>query len=182
MKPRTSSRVSRALSVLRRWLRHAWISRLPLGQWRQALGGPAPSDPSSNQAAMQAGAEVLWPEQESLYALMSLRATIGPAAYASEKQGDPVNPEQCEWDATYFDYSDFWFDTWPSGIILRTLGLDPSKGKDSKHGDYSAFVKLGIDRDQVMYVEADLHRRPTPQIVEAGVDLVNHFRPTGSLF
>src|SRR5258707_14492039 len=49
MKPRTSSRVSRALSVLRRWLRHAWISRLPLGQWRQALGAPRPSAPSSGR-------------------------------------------------------------------------------------------------------------------------------------
>jgi hypothetical protein len=95
-----------------------------------------------NRAAMEAGAEVLWPEQESLYALMCLRATIGPAAFASEKQGDPVNPEQCEWDASYFDYPGFWFDTWPTGIVLRTLGLDPSKGKDAQHGDFSAFVKL----------------------------------------
>jgi hypothetical protein len=121
---------------------------------------------------MEAGAEVLWPEQESLYSLMCLRATIGPAAFASEKQGDPVNPEQCEWDASYFDYPGFWFDTWPSGIVLRTLGLDPSKGKDAQHGDYSAFVKLGMDKDLVLYVEADLQRRPTPQIVADGVELV----------
>jgi hypothetical protein len=30
--------------------------------------------------------ELLWPEREDLYALMRLRATIGTAAFASEKQ------------------------------------------------------------------------------------------------
>src|SRR5258708_34456821 len=108
---------------------------------------------------------------------MRLGASIGRGGCGRGEQGDGVNPEQCEWDATYCDCSDFWFDSWPSGIVLRTLGLDPSKGKDAKHGDYSAFVKLGIDRNQVMYVEADLQRRPTPQIVEDGVELVEQFRP-----
>jgi predicted phage terminase large subunit-like protein len=132
-----------------------------------------------HQVALQDGAQVLWPEHESLHALMCLRATIGPAAFASEKQGDPVDPEQCEWDGTYFDYPGFWFDTWPVGIALRTLGLDPSKGRDARQGDYSALVQLGIDKDQVLYVEADLKRRPTPQIVADGVALIQQFQPAG---
>ena len=57
--------------------------------------------------------------------------------------------------------------------------MDPSKGKDAQHGDYSAFVKLGIDKDQVLYVEADLQRRPTPQIVADGVELAHQFKPDG---
>jgi predicted phage terminase large subunit-like protein len=57
--------------------------------------------------------------------------------------------------------------------------LDPSKGKDARHGDYSAFVKLGIDKNQNLYVEADLQRRPTPQIVADGVEWVQQFRPDG---
>jgi predicted phage terminase large subunit-like protein len=165
-----------------------WPNRMDLWQEWQALYQDYP-DPrheakalqyfEKNRAHMEAGAEALWPEQESLYALMCLRATIGPAAFASEKQGDPVNPEQCEWDANYFDYPGFWFDEWPSGLVLRTLGLDPSKGQDARHGDYSAFVKLGIDKNQNLYVEADLQRRPTPQIVADGVEWVQQFRPDG---
>jgi hypothetical protein len=84
---------------------------------------------------MDAGASVLWPERESLHTLMCLRATIGPASFASEKQGDPVNPEQCEWDSSYFDYPGFWFEQWPGRLEIRTVGLDPSKGKDAKTGD-----------------------------------------------
>jgi predicted phage terminase large subunit-like protein len=165
-----------------------WPNRMDLWQEWQGLFQDYP-DPTheakallffeKNRAAMEAGAEPLWPDQESLYALMSLWATIGPAAFASEKQGDPVNPEQCEWDASYFDYPGFWFDEWPSGIVMRTFGLDPSKGKDAQQGDYSAFVKLGMDKDLVLYVEADLQRRPTPQIVADGVEWVRQFRPDG---
>jgi predicted phage terminase large subunit-like protein len=111
--------------------------------------------------------------------LMKLRATIGNAAFASEKQGNPINPEACEWPAEYFGGPGFWFDTWPEQITIKVLALDPSKGKDANHGDYSAFIKLGITPKQVMYVEADLQRRPTPQIVADGVELVKQFRPDG---
>jgi predicted phage terminase large subunit-like protein len=132
-----------------------------------------------NRKAMDAGAKLLWPEHEDLYCLMCLRATIGHAAFASEKQGDPVNPEACEWPAEYFGGPGFWFERWPEQIQIRTIGLDPSKGRDAQTGDYSALVKLGRDPKGVMYVEADLQRRPTPQIVADGVEMVRDFRPDG---
>jgi predicted phage terminase large subunit-like protein len=126
---------------------------------------------------MDAGARVLWPEHESLYTLMCLKATIGTAAFGSEKQGNPVNPEQCEWDESYFDYPGFWFEQWPQHLEVRTIGLDPSKGTDAQTGDYSAFVRLGIDTQGYLYCEADLAHRPTPQIVADGVEHVRQFRP-----
>jgi predicted phage terminase large subunit-like protein len=131
-----------------------------------------------NEQAMSAGAQVLWPQREPLYDLMCLRAQIGPAAFASEKQGDPVNPEQCEWDASYFDYPGFWFEDWPQGL-LKTIGLDPSKGKDAKAGDYSAFVLLGLDAAGYLYCEADIRHRPSPEIVSEGIEQVRKFRPEG---
>lgn len=122
---------------------------------------------------------VLWPERESLYDLMRLRATIGSAAFNSEKQNDPVDPTLCEWPAEYFDWPGFWFDAWPSRLELKTLALDPSKGKDAQHGDYSAYVRLGRDERRVMYVEADLQRRTSEAIVDAGVEHCRLFRPDG---
>jgi len=132
-----------------------------------------------NKQQMDAGAELLWPEAEPLLDLMKLRATIGWAAFSSEKQGNPVNPEACEWPVEYFGGPGFWFERWPEHIQIKTVALDPSKGKDAQTGDYSAFVKLGRDRAGVLYVEADLQRRPAPQIVDDGVEMIREFRPDG---
>jgi predicted phage terminase large subunit-like protein len=131
----------------------------------------------ANREAMHAGAEVLWPGREPLYALMSKRASDGPAAFASEKQNDPINPELCEWDGSYFDYPGFWFDRWPDGLLLRVLSLDPSKGKDSDLGDYSAYVRMGLDKNLVMYVEADLRRMSSEAIVDTGIEHIKVFKP-----
>ncbi len=62
-------------------------------------------------------------------------------------------------------------------IVLKVIALDPSKGVDSRRGDYSAFVMLGVARDGTLYLEADLKRRPTPQIVTDGIELCRRFRP-----
>jgi len=62
-------------------------------------------------------------------------------------------------------------------LRLRTLALDPSKGNDARRGDYSAFVMLGVAHNGMIYLEAELARRPTPQIVDDGVELCRRFRP-----
>jgi len=125
---------------------------------------------------MDEGAVLLWPEVEDLYTLMCIRAESGRAAFEREKQNSPINPELCEWPEGYFDET-IWFDEWPDGLALRTMGLDPSKGRDDRRGDFSALVMLGVDREGVLYVEADLARRPTPQIVAEGVELFRRFAP-----
>jgi predicted phage terminase large subunit-like protein len=129
-----------------------------------------------HRAEMDAGATVLWPDGENLYTLMQLRAEIGRTAFEREKQGSPVNPENCEWPEAYFAES-IWFNEWPADITTRTVALDPSKGKDARRGDYSAYVMLGIDRKGVIYIEADMARRPTPQLVADGVAICGRFRP-----
>ena len=129
-----------------------------------------------NRAEMDAGAVVLWPEVEDLYTLMQMRVESGRTAFEREKQGSPVDPELCEWPEIYFD-EHIWFDEWPSDLTVRVIALDPSKGRDARRGDYSAYVLLGIDRAGVIYVEADLARRPTPQMVADGAALCRRFRP-----
>jgi len=129
-----------------------------------------------HRGAMDAGAVLLWPKVEDLYALMCMRAESGRAAFEREKQNSPINPELCEWPEDYFDET-IWFDDWPAALVARTMALDPSKGRDDRRGDYSALVLLGVDREGVLYVEADLARRPTPQIVAEGVELFRRFAP-----
>ena len=57
------------------------------------------------------------------------------------------------------------------------MALDPSKGSDARRGDYSAIVLLGVDRQGMFYVEADLARRPTPEMVADGAEWFRRFRP-----
>jgi predicted phage terminase large subunit-like protein len=129
-----------------------------------------------HRAEMHEGVELLWPEEEDLYTLMRMRVEGGRVAFEREKQGSPFDPSLCEWPEEYFDEL-VWFSDWPTGLKVRVIALDPSKGKDSRRGDYSAYVVLGLDKQGVIYVEADLARRPTPQMVADGVELARQFRP-----
>jgi predicted phage terminase large subunit-like protein len=130
----------------------------------------------ARRAAMDAGAVLLWPEAEDLYTLMCMRVESGRTAFEREKQGSPINPESCEFPESYFG-PHIWFDEWPAELQHKTIAIDPSKGSDARRGDYSALVMLGLDQQGVMYVEADLARRPTPQLVADGVALARRFEP-----
>lgn len=57
------------------------------------------------------------------------------------------------------------------------LALDPSKGRDARAGDYSAFALLALDRDGVLWLDLDVARRPTPAIVERGIELYRQWQP-----
>jgi predicted phage terminase large subunit-like protein len=130
----------------------------------------------SRREEMDAGAVVLWPPVEDLYTLMRMRVEIGRAAFEREKQGSPLDPDTCEWPDEYFA-DHIWFDEWPRELTLRAVALDPSKGRDAHRSDFSAFVLLGIDRDGLIYIEADMARRTTSRMVADGVSLCARFRP-----
>jgi predicted phage terminase large subunit-like protein len=130
------------------------------------------------RAELEAGAEVLWPEVEDLYTLMCLRVDAGQTAFAREKQSSPINPDLCEWPEEYFA-EHIWFEDWPTMLRVKAMALDPSKGGQDKVGDYSAIVWVGVDRAGLMYAQADLARRPTPQMVGDTVARYREFRPDG---
>ncbi len=129
-----------------------------------------------NRPAMDSGAILLWPEVEDLYTLMCMRIEGGRTAFEREKQNSPVNPDLCEWPESYFDET-IWFEAWPAHLVVKAMALDPSKGADARRGDYSALVLLGMDRQGMLYSEADLARRPTPQMVAEGTEWFRRFQP-----
>ncbi|MBN2218025.1 MAG: hypothetical protein JW719_11680 [Pirellulales bacterium] len=177
---RTPGWISRVFRSMVRWPDDASLWE----QWEAIATDPDRPDRTAaarrfydeRRARMDAGACVLWPEREDLYALMSMRVESGRSAFDREKQNMPIDPESCEWPDSYFGET-IWFDAWPEGLRIKTLALDPSKGADSRRGDYSALVALGVDRRGVLYVEADLARRPAAQIVADGVAWHQRFRP-----
>lgn len=133
-----------------------------------------------NRREMEKGCELLWPDREPLYMLMKLRAEMGHQEFEAEKQGNPLNPETCEWPEEYFEGDDLWFKDWPpvSEHAARVVALDPSKGKDARHGDPSAIVKLVVDHRGIFYFDASIDRRSTDRIVDDTVEILRRFRPT----
>lgn len=177
---RTPGWVSRRFAAIERWPDNASL----WDAWRKVYCDADRGDArdaarafyEAHHDAMDAGAKLLWPEAEDLYTLMCLEAEVGRTAFEREKQSSPVNPAHCEFPEEYFG-DGLWFDAWPAAVRIKAIALDPSKGQHDTVGDYSAFVLLAIDMAGVLHVQADMARRPTPQIVSDGVTLVAEFRP-----
>lgn len=131
---------------------------------------------NANFSAMNEGARVLWPEWESLYDLMMMRETEGRNTFERDKQAKIAAVESQEWPDSYFD-EHIWFERFPENVRVRVLMLDPSKGKDARRSDFSAYVDLAIGFDGLIYVDADLKRRGTPDMVADGVALYIETKP-----
>jgi predicted phage terminase large subunit-like protein len=129
-----------------------------------------------NRDAMNEGAELLWEEHESLYDLMKMRVESGYTAFEREKQNSPVNPDLCEFPDEYFDES-IWYRSLPKSITATVLALDPSKGKDSSLGDYSAFVLVFAGSDGTFYIDAKMERQPMSDMIDTGIELYRQHRP-----
>ena len=72
---------------------------------------------------MLAGTEVLWPEVENYYYLMKMRVSDGPAFFDSEKQNEPIHPEDCLFREEWFAY---WDDAASATPAAGTIVLAPS--------------------------------------------------------
>lgn len=120
---------------------------------------------AANRADMDAGAEVLWPDWESLYDLMAHRATIGPSAFDSEKQDRPGVDGATEFPDAWFTPG-MMFDAWPGGLVAKVVACDPSKGADAKSGDWQAIASVALHSDGVLYADMSLKRESVPIMAE----------------
>jgi hypothetical protein len=59
---------------------------------------------TERQAEMLAGTEVLWKEREPYYYLMKMYVSEGPAYFNSEKQNEPLNPEDAVFLEEWIQY------------------------------------------------------------------------------
>jgi len=158
---------------------HEWPERMDLWeQWERVATNLADDKRAetaaefyqANRAEMDHGATVYWPARWSIHDLMKRRAEIGAAAFNTEYQGIPSTEGLTEFPGELFDKPGLWFDTWPADLWLRVQSLDPSKGTDSKSGDFQAHVLVGLDRRGDLWVEAALHRELIPLMVARAID------------
>lgn len=143
-------------------------------QW-EVLRLPAVATESGHPDDPRQPGEALWPQR---FPLVELEKTKANSAYewSALYQQDPRPEGGTEWPASYFG-PDIWFDDWPKDLTLKVMHLDPSKGKSDKAGDYSAFIMLGRCREGKLWIDADLQRRPTSQIVADGLEHYREFNP-----
>ena len=118
---------------------------------------------AAHEAEMLAGTEVLWEEMEPYYYLMKMRVSDGPAYFESEKQNEPLNPEDQV-------FSEEWFQDWTDGDIdlegvLHAGSCDPSLGKQNKRSDPSVIMG-GRMKERILYLDiADIAKRQPDQIL-----------------
>lgn len=107
--------------------------------------------------------EVLWPEMEPYYYLMKMRVSDGPAFFESEKQNEPINPEDAVFLEEWIQYYDE--DEVDLAGLKHAGACDPSLGKKSKHADPSAILG-GRMKNNVIYLDvADIEKRHPDQIM-----------------
>lgn len=117
----------------------------------------------AHKAEMLAGTGVLWPEVEDYYYLMKMRISEGPAYFESEKQNEPVNPE----DAVFLEEWITYYDDDETDLTGLAHGgaVDPSLGKKSKNADPSAIVG-GKKKGEIIYLTVgDIEKRHPDKIL-----------------
>lgn len=122
---------------------------------------------AAHSEAMLAGTEVLWPEVEDYYYLMKMRISDGPAYFDSEKQNEPINPEDCLFREEEFV---FWDEADVDLVGVPHYGVvDPSMGKRSKKADPSAIIggrSKNYGEGIILYIDiADIDKRVPDRII-----------------
>ena len=118
----------------------------------------------AHKEEMEAGSVVIWPQAKDLYYYKRKLIDLGPAAYNSEYQNEPIDPDSAWVTPENFSY----YDTLPDLENCVTKGaLDPSLGKNDK-SDLSGLCSVARDMNGYLYVvESDARRRtPDEQILD----------------
>ncbi len=147
-------------------------------QW-EVLNLPAiRTELSTHPADCRKPGEALWPAFKDQQAL-EVERQQDPRAFAALYQQNPAEAGGTESAPEYFDRN-IWCppDKWPTEFDVRAIGVDPSKGAKDKQGDYSAIVFVGR-KSGVFYVDANLERRGTHQIVRAAREMASKYHPDG---
>lgn len=144
------------------WHRDDYLARLR--KWEEPTREiclPAVCESEDDPLGRTAG-RALWPARYDEKALEGIRLAQGPYYWNALYQQRPTLHEQAEWPEEYFE--GIWVPRMPDAFELKAIGIDPSKGKNAKKGDYSAIVFAGICGG-LIYVDSIVSRMPAEKIV-----------------
>lgn len=96
-----------------------------------------------------------------------------PAFFGQEYLAQFTSIEGAVFPPDWFD--GILFDQWPDELPTKVMALDPSMGKGGRQGDYSAIISLGMTRDKMLWVDADMGIRDTIKIVRDSLRIYEAF-------
>lgn len=133
----------------------------------------------ANRNEMDKGVEVLWPEFQPIWKLMTWKWDNGTKAFNTEYQNNPIDPESMIFNPEEFKYYNGEIDT-SSDIYDVSFGVDMAMGKSRTKGDYSAVTVLAKDKQTgTVYVADSYIERIKPDgFIEEIVRLVLKHQPT----
>lgn len=112
---------------------------------------------------MDEGAELLWPQKDTLYELMTERAMLTHAVFEAEYQNNPRDPSKCEFDDSKLDLTTIGYDDLDLDNLkhVRIGYLDPAKGIETKKHDYPAIIDLiYVFAHRKAYIDCEMTKEP----------------------
>ncbi|MGF7045696.1 putative phage terminase large subunit-like protein [Paenibacillus sp. DS2015] len=130
-----------------------------------------------NQAEMDEGAVVLWPDVQPIWKLFTWKWDNGSKAFNTEYMNNPVDEENMVFNPELFTY-------WDADIAYLTddyevsMGIDPAMGK--QRGDYSAITTTAKHKQSgIIYVVDSYGERIKPDmLIQIIVQKVIKYQPT----
>jgi len=118
----------------------------------------------------RAEGEALWPERWPEEVMLRRKRQAGHW-WSSIYQGSPKGSSMSSWPDAYFQNVWAEDDEFPDPreCYLSAAFLDPSKGKNSRKGDYQAMIWIGF-RNGLFYVDSNIDRMPVPKMVRTYVE------------
>lgn len=119
----------------------------------------------ANKEEMLLGTEVLWEEKLSYYDLMEIKVSEGEAAFNSELQNNPIDPENASFNEEWFDFYEDGEVDFSKPWFIFIGANDPSLGKNRK-SDTSSIINLALDtRTGYLYVETASVEKRKPDVI-----------------
>ena len=128
---------------------------------------------AQHKEAMLEGTEVLWEAKYSYYDLMVMKVAEGDAAFNTEMQNNPLNPDNLIFLREWFQYFTLE-EIKPQFKELELFAaIDASMGKKNT-SDFSAIVVLAKNKKtgQMYCLECNMKRRHPDQIIDDAADIL----------
>lgn len=140
---------------------------------------PAIATTDRNIDDPRAPGESLWPEKYDISALEQIKTSLGTREFEALYQQNPTAPGATEWPQDLFGDDIWWDKPWPKREELKeiVMAIDPSKGVESKHGDYCAVIIAGRLQDNSVLINPLIARMSSEAIVDNVLELYQKYRP-----